>query len=63
MTIHQKIDLLAKYKLREACILSGQVPEEDVAAWLREDPQFARWLTERALARQQAGSEVHDKPS
>jgi hypothetical protein len=52
MTIHPKIELLAKYETLEQCILSGQVPEPDIIGRMRGDPQFARWLSERASARQ-----------
>jgi hypothetical protein len=43
--------VLVKYELLEDCILSGQVPDGELQALIREDPAFARWLKSRVTAR------------
>jgi hypothetical protein len=44
-------ELLSHYALLEDCILSGQVPDTELQALLRDDPGFAGWLRSRVAAR------------
>lgn len=37
------------FETYEILILSGQVPDDDIQALLRENPDFAKWYRARAL--------------
>ena len=50
MTAQQQ-SLLAEYKLLEECILSGQIPERDLAEMTATDTRFGEWLHARASER------------
>jgi hypothetical protein len=39
------------FELYEAVILSGQMPQERVAGFLEENPEFAKWYRERMVRR------------
>jgi hypothetical protein len=52
MTAHEKASFATSYELLEQCILSGQMPADDVAYLIQSNGSFAAWLKSRASVRQ-----------
>jgi hypothetical protein len=40
-----------QYELYEACVLSEQIPADELMALREENPEWAAWYDERAKAR------------
>lgn len=48
-----------QFELYEQCILSGQVPQEDVPALLNANPEFAKFYLENLRNRTKEAPEQH----